>query len=284
IEAVAGSDKIGAAWEALGLNSEQLFQQMGEGGESAKDALGQTLDALRDVEDPVERGALAVELFGTKAEDMGDALYALDPASAAAGTGLDDVAGSSDALTASMEGDPAQMMESGLRTLSTTLGELLLPVLTSVADFAANHPTLFKIIAGAVLVAAVAFTVLSVALWAVNAAVLANPITWIIIAIIAGIALLIAAIVAIIVYWDEIVAAVAAAWNWIKEATAAAVDWLVQAFQKMGQWIADKWNAMWSAVGNALSAAKAFIDRKSTRLNSSHVKISYAVFCLKKKN
>src|SRR5699024_12651356 len=27
----------------------------------------------------------------------------------------------------------------------------------------------------------------------------------------------------------------------------------------------------------------AFIDRKSTRLNSSHVSISYAVFCLKKK-
>src|SRR5690606_40072795 len=29
--------------------------------------------------------------------------------------------------------------------------------------------------------------------------------------------------------------------------------------------------------------AKYPIDRKSTRLNSSHVKISYAVFCLKKK-
>src|SRR5438132_4253506 len=27
-----------------------------------------------------------------------------------------------------------------------------------------------------------------------------------------------------------------------------------------------------------------FIDRKSTRLNSSHTVISYAVFCLKKKN
>src|SRR5690606_41916507 len=40
---------------------------------------------------------------------------------------------------------------------------------------------------------------------------------------------------------------------------------------------------------NALSAARvAFnveqLDLKSTRLNSSHVKISYAVFCLKKKN
>src|SRR5690606_41390616 len=28
---------------------------------------------------------------------------------------------------------------------------------------------------------------------------------------------------------------------------------------------------------------RATLDRKSTRLNSSHVKISYAVFCLKKK-
>src|SRR5437868_10334230 len=28
----------------------------------------------------------------------------------------------------------------------------------------------------------------------------------------------------------------------------------------------------------------AVLDRKSTRLNSSHVSISYAVFCLKKKN
>src|SRR5690606_39810266 len=31
------------------------------------------------------------------------------------------------------------------------------------------------------------------------------------------------------------------------------------------------------------SAEMATLDRKSTRLNSSHVKISYAVFCLKKK-
>src|SRR2546430_10554061 len=31
------------------------------------------------------------------------------------------------------------------------------------------------------------------------------------------------------------------------------------------------------------SAYQAFVDRKSTRLNSSHSQISYAVFCLKKK-
>src|SRR3989442_4552758 len=33
-----------------------------------------------------------------------------------------------------------------------------------------------------------------------------------------------------------------------------------------------------------LGATANDLDRKSTRLNSSHVRISYAVFCLKKKN
>src|SRR5690606_39494411 len=32
----------------------------------------------------------------------------------------------------------------------------------------------------------------------------------------------------------------------------------------------------------SMQAFTPFVDRKSTRLNSSHVKISYAVFCLKK--
>src|SRR5207249_11930579 len=34
----------------------------------------------------------------------------------------------------------------------------------------------------------------------------------------------------------------------------------------------------------AVPDPEATLDRKSTRLNSSHVSISYAVFCLKKKN
>src|SRR5690606_14490268 len=42
-----------------------------------------------------------------------------------------------------------------------------------------------------------------------------------------------------------------------------------------GKFIVDDYVARWLA---------RMPDRKSTRLNSSHVKISYAVFCLKKKN
>src|SRR2546426_1759787 len=35
--------------------------------------------------------------------------------------------------------------------------------------------------------------------------------------------------------------------------------------------------------GRGAGPARALVDRKSTRLNSSHLVISYAVFCLKKK-
>src|SRR5690242_21922987 len=46
--------------------------------------------------------------------------------------------------------------------------------------------------------------------------------------------------------------------------------------------------ALQNGVNRALDVSDAFVreaeDRKSTRLNSSHMSISYAVFCLKKKN
>src|SRR5256886_10538322 len=42
-------------------------------------------------------------------------------------------------------------------------------------------------------------------------------------------------------------------------------------------------NILSAMLAKRLGAAKALGDRKSTRLNSSHSQISYAVFCLKKK-
>src|SRR5699024_11343247 len=44
------------------------------------------------------------------------------------------------------------------------------------------------------------------------------------------------------------------------------------------QWLHLKW------LKRANQVTPFSLDRKSTRLNSSHVSISYAVFCLKKKN
>src|SRR2546426_7586021 len=59
-----------------------------------------------------------------------------------------------------------------------------------------------------------------------------------------------------------------------------------QAFEVVGL-IADRWHArggVQGPFGNPLGSERdAGGDRKSTRLNSSHLVISYAVFCLKKK-
>src|SRR5207249_9385261 len=51
---------------------------------------------------------------------------------------------------------------------------------------------------------------------------------------------------------------------------------------------AEFWDSLWKGVVYAaattgLQLVLGVADRKSTRLNSSHVSISYAVFCLKKK-
>src|SRR5256885_10499543 len=51
-------------------------------------------------------------------------------------------------------------------------------------------------------------------------------------------------------------------------------------------WLVARWRSSaathWLSL-NAISTDTASRDRKSTRLNSSHLVISYAVFCLKKK-
>jgi phage-related minor tail protein len=83
IRAQDGSEATARGFEALGLDARQMGQDIAAGGDSARDALDETLDRLRAIEDPVVRNQAAVDLFGTKAEDLGDALFAMD---------LDDVA------------------------------------------------------------------------------------------------------------------------------------------------------------------------------------------------
>src|SRR5690554_7765724 len=57
--------------------------------------------------------------------------------------------------------------------------------------------------------------------------------------------------------------------------------------QISGQWHRyTRWRFKWEGQnigGFVLAPVLVIQDRKSTRLNSSHVRISYAVFCLKKK-
>jgi hypothetical protein len=82
IRALDGTDTTIAGFQALGLNAKKTAEDIGKGGKPASDALQLVLDKLRAMKDPVAQSQAAVELFGTKAEDLGAALYALDPAHA----------------------------------------------------------------------------------------------------------------------------------------------------------------------------------------------------------
>ncbi|NWD47835.1 phage tail tape measure protein [Pseudomonas gingeri] len=68
------------------------------------------------------------------------------------------------------------------------------------------------------------------AIWLVNAALLANPVAWIVIGVLA----LVAAVIAAVVYWDEWTAALmnSEAFKWVSDQLAALSDWFVS----MGGW------------------------------------------------
>lgn len=82
IRAIDGSELTKKAFKDLGLNAKQMATDIAAGGPKANAALDTTLDRLRAVKDPVKQAELAVALFGTQAEDLGKALFALDPSQA----------------------------------------------------------------------------------------------------------------------------------------------------------------------------------------------------------
>lgn len=86
-EAADGTIAAQAGFEGLGLSAEGMSKELAAGGPRATKALDTIVDRLRAVKDPAKRSALAVELFGTQAEDLGDALFSLDPSTATKGLG-----------------------------------------------------------------------------------------------------------------------------------------------------------------------------------------------------
>lgn len=71
IRAVEDTDAITEAYETLGFNADETREKFLAGGDSAREAYLEVLNALRSVEDPVEQNRLAVELIGTQFEDLG---------------------------------------------------------------------------------------------------------------------------------------------------------------------------------------------------------------------
>ncbi len=72
------SDTTKRGFETLGLNADVMGQKVAAGGGQAREALREVLNQLQGMPPSLERNSAAVDLFGTKAEDLGNALFAMD--------------------------------------------------------------------------------------------------------------------------------------------------------------------------------------------------------------
>ncbi|WP_052390406.1 phage tail tape measure protein [Streptomyces sp. NRRL B-24484] len=208
IRAIDGSQSTADGFKAVGLNAKTMASEIGKGGPSAAAALDLTLDRLRAMKDPVAQAAAATALFGTQSEDLGKALFALDPSSAVSALGQ--VGGAADQMAKTVHDTPAAALEQFKRDVQVKLADIG----GKFVQFAMDHQSFMQpmaitlgAIAGAILLvqgATMAWSAAqqvwkgiqmasTAAQWLWNAAMSANPIGLIIIgvaALIAGFVLL----------------------------------------------------------------------------------------------
>lgn len=137
IRAQDGTDASRAAFKSLGLDADVLGKAFASGGESAEGALDTVLKKMAKVEDPMEKNAIAVGLFGTKAEDLQDALFALNPDTAVMAMGK--VAGATDkagkAMSDAAKNDLTVMWREMKQKLVDFLQQRVIPAVRDLAHW-----------------------------------------------------------------------------------------------------------------------------------------------------
>jgi hypothetical protein len=199
IRAVDGSKTSAAGYKALGLDAKAMTAQMAAGGEGAAAGLDTVLDRLRAMKDPVAQSQAAVALFGTKAEDLGAALFSMDGTSAAAALGSVEGAAkkAGDTLAGSTGAKLEQFKRKAQMALVDTMAKAV-PYIEGTFGFLARHKdTVIPIAVGlgalavAIGVVVGAMKVYTAVQAALNIVMAMNPIALIVI----GIMLLVGAVI-----------------------------------------------------------------------------------------
>lgn len=243
--------------DKAGLDSQSMIGAMQRGlaqmTQPGEDASATFQRVVGDIEGFIAAGdeasarAVASEMFGTRgAAQFVGALQSgainMDDFAASAGLTGDTILGA--AADTQDFAEKWQLVKNrasaALEPLASTvfdaLGDTLdkiMPYLESFTNWLAENPAMVQIIAAAFGVLTIAVIGLTIATWAMNTALLANPITWIVLAVVA----LIAAIVLLVMNWDAVV-------SWLKDVWGGFVDWIVAAFE----WYRDMWVTVWTAI------------------------------------
>ncbi|MEU7590675.1 phage tail tape measure protein [Micromonospora sp. NPDC049230] len=266
IRAIDGSTTSADGFKLLGLNAKTMTAQIASGGAGAQKGLDVVLDRLRALKDPVERDAAAVALFGTKAEDMGAALLALDTDTAA--DRLGNVTGAADRMGNALEQSASQKLEAFKRSAQAALVEQVakaIPYLEGLARWLGANRAIVEplaitlgTLAGVIMLIVAATKVWTAVQTALNVVMMLNPLglfVLAILAIVAGIALLWTHSAAFRDFWIMV-------WDAIVSGVTAAVDGILSYWRLMIELVvggALRWwstmSSVYSAIGSGAAAA-----------------------------
>ncbi|GGW67896.1 phage tail tape measure protein [Streptomyces griseoloalbus] len=243
-----GGKEVDAAFAKIGLSGKEMQKAFTKGGPEAKAALDKVFDGLRSVGSESDRQAIALALFGTKAEDTQKALFSLDPSKATEALGQ--VGGKAAEMGNSLRDNAGARVEEfkreAMQGLVDFLGTSVIPALTEFGQFLIDHKEELKLFAAVITATVVPALLLlgAKAMWAgfqlAKAWVIGlGPIGWVGL-IIGGLVLL------IIAYWDDVQKYTLMAWNWVvdklvwaKDKILAAVDYLGEIPGKVSKWFGE---------------------------------------------
>lgn len=131
IRVIDGSDTTKEGFELIGLNADEMAAKFAAGGEVAKEAFNQTLEALSSIEDPIAQNTAGVNLLGTMWEDLGpEAVKALSDIE----EGSYDTADAMNQIKEVKYDDIGSMLEElkrNVELLVVPIGEALIPLLST---------------------------------------------------------------------------------------------------------------------------------------------------------
>ena len=129
IRAIDGSKATADAFEQAGLNGAEMARKIAEGGPVAKAAMGEIIDAILAIKDPIIQNQAAVGLFGTTVEDLGGVtgLVKLKKGMEDTAAPIASLTDDSQVLAGTFSGEVATAMTT-VSNLLGSLGEKIAPV------------------------------------------------------------------------------------------------------------------------------------------------------------
>lgn len=136
IRVVDGSDTTSTAFGQIGLDADAMAEKFAKGGESAKGAMSETIQAIKNLHDPVAQEQAGVGLFGSMWEDVGKkVILGMDPATAALGK----TKGAADDLDKTINDNLSTRLETfkrkALREVAEFMLNTVIPAVTKFVDW-----------------------------------------------------------------------------------------------------------------------------------------------------